>query len=217
MAKRTGNHAAGDAQYNARRREYRAAQRYLKKAYESSGATASKNRALAKAHLENALATYDPSQKQRISAPIVNLAAEFGIDIQGARGEFITSTEAQRKKAVEKSKSSLHGTLTDADKRRELEAQALISNPSIGKRIMGGLVDVWKKAVSKDKSAAENRQAAQDAIFKYFGVDNWADVLDKIKQNAGVDVFATDMSELDAYDIVRIAIQKGVRGNTLIA
>lgn len=65
-----------DSSYNARRREYRSAQRYLKKADENTGAVAEKNRALAKQHLMNALATYDRNASpQRISSQIVNIGA----------------------------------------------------------------------------------------------------------------------------------------------
>ena len=207
---------SGDSAYNARRREYRAAQRYLKKANETSGATSEKNRALAKMHLENALETYDPRQKQNISAPMINLAAQFGIDIQGKRKEYIASTDATRKKAIERSYTALESTLSDDQKRNELEAQALISNPTIGKRIMGGLVDVWSGAVEKGKSAAENRRAAQAAIFDYFGVNSWVEVLEKLIQSIGKDLFALG-SELEMYDTVRISIQKGVAGNTLVS
>ena len=200
---------AGDAAYNARRREYRAAQRYLKKADETSGAVAAKNRALAKTHLERALETYDPSQRQNISAPIINLAAQFGIDIQGARSEFITAKEKDRQAAIKRSKTALESELRDPRKRREQEVQALISNPSIGKRIMGGLVDVWKGTVKSGVSAAENRRAAEQAIFDYFGADNWISVLDKLEQSIGSELFAIG-SDLEMYDIVRINIQKGI-------
>ena len=96
------NRKAGDTAYNARRREYRAAQRYLKKAHESTGATAERNRALARSHFESALQTYDPNQKQPFSSQIINLAAEFGVDIQGQRADFITADEKKRKMTAKK-------------------------------------------------------------------------------------------------------------------
>lgn len=219
----------GDASYNARRREYRAAQRYLKKANENTGAVAEKNRALAKQHLMNALDTYDPNAPaQRISSQIINIGAQLGIDVQGMRSEFIPTVSkdasaVQKKRAVQKQKEaieasfqSLESAREDAQVRSELEAQELMSNPTIGKRIMGGLVDIWRDKVSKKKKASENRQAAQEAIFDYFNANSWVDVLQKLEQAIGSDLYAI-ASELEAYEIVKLAIQKGVTGNTLVA
>ena len=204
------------AAYNARRRETRAAQRYLKKASQSSGQTAEKNRALAQAHLMNALETYDPSApKQKFSSSIINLAANLGIDIQGQRSEFITSNEQQRKQAVKRSYEALESNLKDAKLRTKREAQILISNKQIGKRIMGGLVDVWKDEVKDGNTAVENRKAAQKAIFKYLGVRSWAQALQKIEQNVGSELFAIAAND-EMYDIVRIALQKKVTGNTFV-
>lgn len=213
MAKRTGDHSKGDAQYNARRREYRAAQRYLKKAQQTSGAASEKNRALAKTHFERALETYDPAQNQRFSSSIINLAAEFGVDIQGQRSEFITSNEARRKKAIERSASALKKTPAE---QREQEARDLINNKEIGRRILGGLVDIWRDSVKKGNSAAENRQAIEKAIFEYFGTNSWADVLERLEQRMGNEMFSI-ASDLEIYDVVRIGLQKHIAGGTLIA
>lgn len=207
---------AGDTAYNARRREYRAAQRYLKKAHESTGATAERNRVLARSHFESALQTYDPNENQRFSSQIINLAAEFGVDIQGQRTEFITADEKKRKRAIERSYESLESELKDEKKRAEREAQTLMNNPAISKRIMGGLVDVWRDKVKPGQSAAENRKGIQQAIFSFFGVDSWAGVLDKLFQTLGDLLFSTS-NELETYDVVRIQIQKGIIGNTLVA
>lgn len=204
------------AAYNARRRETRAAQRYLKKAAQSSGQTAEKNRALAQAHLMNALETYDPSApKQNFSSSIINLAANLGIDIQGQRSEFITSNEQQRSQAVKRSFQALEKNLKDSKLRSKREAQILISNKQIGKRIMGGLVDVWKDEVKEGVSAADNRKAAQKAIFKYLGVRSWAQALQKIEQNVGSELFAIAAND-EKYDVVRIALQKKIIGNTFV-
>ena len=185
------NRKAGDMAYNARRREYRAAQRYLKKAHESTGATAERNKALVRSHFESALQTYDPNENQRFSSQIINLAAEFGVDIQGQRAEFITADEKKRKRAIERSYEALESPLKDEKKRAEREAQTLINNPAIGKRIMGGLVDVWRDKVKSGQSAAENRKGIQQAIFNFFGVDSWAGVLDKLFQAIGDLLFST--------------------------
>lgn len=201
---------------NARRREYRAAQRYLKKAEESSGATAARNRALAKTHLMNALETYDPSQNQKLAAPIVNVAAQLGIDIQGSRSEFITSTEQQRQQAVERSYSALEENLKDPTRRKAAESQALLRNKVIGRRIMGGLVDVWRDSIKKDVSAKENRQNTQKAIFDYFKVDSWSEVFERLVEAVGSALFNTEIDQ-EIYDIVRITLQTKINNNTLIA
>ena len=212
-----------DSIYNARRREYRAAQRYLKKAEQTTGATAAQNRALARIHLENALETYDPTNRQNISSQIVNLGAQLGIDVYSPREEFSNLSQKEQKAAQRKYKSkvkdfearsmeSLESTLGDPEKRRQLEAQARISNKSIGKRVMGGLVEIWRDSVNIGASAEENRKAAEQAIFKHFGVTNWADALDKIEQNVGSELYSL-ASDLEVYDIVRIELQKSVKRN----
>ena len=210
------NRKPSDDIRNARRREYRAAQRYLKKAEESSGATAARNKALAKTHLMNALETYDPKQNQKLAAPIVNVAAQLGIDIQGSRSEFITSTKEQRQQAVERSYSALEENLKDPTKRKAIESQALLRNKVIGRRIMGGLVDVWRDSIKKDVSAKENRQNTQKAIFDYFKVDSWSEVFERLIEAVGSALFNTEIDQ-EIYDIVRITLQTKINNNTLIA
>lgn len=220
---------SSDISYNARRREYRAAQRYLRIANENTGVVAEKNRALARTHLLNALETYDPTAPaQKISSQIINTAAALGIDVQVQRSEFIMTittqmTPKQRKnllerqaRAIERSTQALESARDDAETRAALEANEIMSNPIIGKRIMGGLVDVWKDKVSKGKSAAENRRDAQKAIFTYFGASSWVDVLQKLEQAVGSELYAI-ANELEMYDVIKLSIQKGVTGNTLVA
>ena len=210
------NRKPSDDVRNARRREYRAAQRYLKKAEETSGATAARNRALAKTHLFNALETYDPAQNQKLAAPIVNVAAQLGIDIQKSRSEFITSTQEQRQQAVERSYSALEENLKDPSKRKAIETQALLRNKAIGRRIMGGLVDVWRDSAKKDVSARENRQNIQKAIFDYFKVDSWSEVFERLVEAVGSALFNTEIDQ-EIYDVVRITLQTKINNNTLVA
>ena len=207
---------SGDTAYNARRREYRAAQRYLKKAEQSSGVTAARNKALAKTHLQNALDTYDPSQNQKISAPITNLAAQLGVDIQGSRAQYINATSKERQAAIQGSTSALEGSLKDPYQRKVAETEALMQNKTIGRRIMGGIVDIWRDDVKKGKSAIENRKAATKAIFDYFKVDNWYEVIEKLMQAAGSKLFDTSADE-EIYDVVRITLQTKINNNTLVA
>ena len=217
----------GDKSYNARRREYRAAQRYLDKANQSTGEVAEKNRSLARQHLFNALDTYDPTApNQNISSQIINIGAALGIDVQGARSELIPklskdATAQQRKRAIERQKEAVQASTqaletTLQENRRELEAQELMGTGSpIAKRVMGGLVDIWREKVSTGKSAEENRAAAQKAIFDKFKVSSWADVLEKLEHAIGSELYLI-AGDLEIYDTVRIAIQKGVTGNTLV-
>lgn len=212
-----------DATYNARRREYRAAQRYLKKANETSGATASRNRALAQTHLQNALNTYDLTQNQEISASIVNIGAELGIDVYGyrqdMRSDFVgskTKYEARARRIEKESTRALESSLSDEDIRRDEEARAIMNNPSLGKRIIGGLSSVWSDSVKKGNSNAENRQAIQDSVFEYFGVQKWADVIDKLRDMAGESLFEVS-NDLEMYDTVKIAIEKGIARNESLA
>lgn len=196
---------AGDAAYNARRRYGRQAQRYLKKAGQTSGASAERYRALAREAYENAMATYDPKQKQKISSRLIDVGRELGIDTQGARSEFITKIGEQRKQElIEKSKQALESALQDPEKRREREARILLSSTSVGHKIMGGLVDVWINADDREQ-----------AILNYFGVDNLASVIDILEQKIGDALYSSD--DIGAtYAIVALQIQNAVADNTLI-
>lgn len=204
----------GDDTYNARRREYRAAQRYLKKSKETSGEVSAKNRALAEMHLKNALETYDPTQKQEFSAPIRNLAAEFGISEVAIRPAYAAETAEKRKGAIARSFKALEGTLKE--KRSELEAEALMGNKAISKRILGGLVDVWRDKVKSGVSADTNRAEIQKAVFDYFNVSDWPSVIEILERNFGNMLFMVG-SDLEIYDVVKISIQKSVLNNSLVA
>ena len=219
----------GDTSYNARRREYRAAQRYLKRANETSGATAEKNRALARTHLMNALETYDYSAKpQKISSQIINVGTALGIDVENARSGYLGSlysdaggSGVQYARAAKKQEEAIARSYealetTRKQQRTELEAKELISNKVIGKRIMGGLVDVWRDKVSPGNSAVENRRTIQKAIFDFFKVSSWVEILEKLEKFIGSALYSLQ-SELEIYETVKLAIQKGVTGNTLVA
>lgn len=201
----------GDIAYNARRREYRAAQRYLKKAEKTTGATSAYNKALAREHLIRSLETYDPKNKQALSSSIVNLGAQLGIDVRSS--EFRVMDEKKRIQAVKRSESALEGRMTDEQTRKEEESRVLMSNKEIGHRIMGGLVEIWKPYIKKGASAAENRAAAEKAIFDYFGASSWVDILDKLKQSMGDELYSI-ASDLEMYDVVKIGLQIRVATNS---
>ena len=86
----------------------------------------------------------------------------------------------------------------------------------MGKRIIGGLSSVWSDSVKKGNSNAENRQAIQDSVFEYFGVSKWADVIDKLRDMAGESLFEVS-NDLEMYDTVKIAIEKGIAKNESLA
>lgn len=212
-------HKASDSTYNARRRERRAAERYLKRSQEATGATAERYRELARSHFENAMSTYDPSQQQTFSGPMKRLATEFGRDITKERRDYQSADEKQReqiirraekkqKSAEQRSYSSLESNMDDEQVRREEEAKAIMGSP-VGSRIMGGLVDVWGEY-------AGDKEAMTSAIFDYFGVSSWADVVDKIEEQVGAELYKIEEAD-SIYEIVVDTIQIAVKENSFTA
>lgn len=205
----------GDNAYNARRRYYRSAERNLKKAEESSGANAARYRAIARQDLENALNTYDPSApKQKISKPIRNLASKMGIDLEGQRTDFIAATPKQRRRAIDKSTQALESSLQDPNVRREREARALLNDSSIGRRIIGGFVDVWRDEATDDDTGMIDKSKILPALFDYFNVDNLADMLEKVEGILGDMLYADEDSDA-MYEAVKIMIQIKTADNSV--
>lgn len=208
----------GDASTNARKRYYRSAERNLKKAEKSTGATAAKYRQLAKQDFENALDTYNPSTTQNFSQPIKRLANEFGVDLEGRRKEFVTAGDELRERRIRQSKNVLESALQDPNIRREREARALLNNDKIGSRILGGLVDVWRdKATVTDETGATKIDTSKimPSLFDYFNVDNVADMLEKIEKIVGDKLYKDEDSEM-MYEAVKLLIQTKVAENTLV-
>lgn len=215
---------AGDISTNARKRYYRAAERNLKKAKESSGVTASRYRELARQNFEDALATYDPTNTQRVSQPIQKLAREFSVDIeqyQQSRIEMATSKDTRitervrtsQRQAIFRSENVLEGNLQDSEFRSELEAREIFNSP-IGSRIIGGLVDVWRNE-ALDANGKIDKSKILPAIQNYFGVDNLADLLDQIEKKIGEDLYKDPKNE-SLYDTVKITLQIKMLDNTLV-
>lgn len=206
-----------DTSYNARRRYYRSAERNLKKAEKASGANAARYRALARQDLEDALNTYDPdAPKQNISKPIRNIAAKLGIDIEAQRGEFIAATEKERARAVERSEYALEGVLSNEAIRREREAYQLLNNPLIGRRIIGGFVDIWRDEFTGE-SGKFDKSKIIPVLFDYFKVNSLADLLEKIEKAIGEDLFKITGDADVMYETVKILIQTKVADNTITA
>lgn len=219
---------SSDEAYNARRREYRAAQRYLKRAAGNVGIMAERDKALAREHILNALETYDPTAPaQKISSQIVNTAAELGIDVLGERGAYVptvsdtTGIEGEERalerqaRAIDRSLNALETTLQDEQTRSENEARALLNSETIGKRVIGGLSDVWRDKVSTGASAEDNRAAIESAIFGHFNTDNWVDTLQAIEDIVGEDLYKI-ASDSEIYELVKLMLQKDIIENTVV-
>jgi hypothetical protein len=228
-ARKTASRArkAGDVSTNARKRYYRASERYLKQAEKSSGTTAKRYRQLAKQNFEDALATYDPANTQKYSKPIQKLAAEFGYDLEKRRELPTDSAEAERtierrrnkqQYVISESKYYKESALKDPGTRREREAQALFKSSEIGRRIIGGYVDVWRdEAVTVDETTGERKIDTRQifkALFKYFDVDNLADLVEKVENEIGEVLYEMGNAD-EIYEVVKLSIQNKVLDNTL--
>ena len=207
----------GDEYYNARRRYQRAAERNMRKAEQSSGATAARYRNLAKQDLQKALATYDKGTTQNFSKPMQKLANNLGVDLGEKRARMKGLKDKVAKdlqtKAVEKSTERLAGAMETTEQLRQAEARAVFSS-EVGHRIIGGLVDVWRdKAV---KGGKIDKEKMMKAIYDYFQVDNLADVLQKVEQSLG-EILYQDADTDTIYETVKLTIQNKVADNTLVA
>ncbi len=204
-----------DNAYNARRRYYRSAERNLKKAEESSGANAARYRAVARQDLENALNTYDPSApKQKISKPIRNLASKMGIDLEGQRSDFIAATPKQREQAISRSEIVLEESMQNDAIRREYEAYALINQTSVGRRIIGATVDIWRDTATDLETGMIDKSKIIPALFDYFKVRSLADLIDKVEDMVGEALYADEDSDA-MYEAVKIMIQIKTADNSV--
>ena len=222
----------GDVATVARKRFYRSAERYLKQAAKSTGATAARLKSLAKREFENALSTYSKKTKQKFSKPIQRIASALGINLEQKREELQnlsdTKAEQRRKRAIDltgKSERSLVGTQTDSEQLRQEEAKKIFGS-SIGSRIIGGLVDVWldeateyvedwDKYGNKYIKTVVNRPAMFKAMFEYFKVDNLADLLDAVEDIVG-EILYSEGDEDTIYETVKLTLQTHIL-NELVA
>lgn len=218
-AKASRARKAGDDAYNARRRYQRSAERNMKKAEQSSGATAARYRQLARDDLDKAMETYDQSTTQNFNKTITNLADQLGVDLQQQRRRIQSmkkeTAEKLRESAIsdEKSRTRLVANIDDDEARRQAEARQII-NSKIGSRIIGGLVDVWKDeaTVSTDEGLEVDNRKILPALFDYFNVDNLADMLEKVEQIIGDKLYGDEDSDA-MYEAVKIMLQKHTATN----
>lgn len=208
----------GDTFYNARRRYQRSAERYMKQANQSTGATAARYRELARRELNNALSTYDQSTTQNYNKPIQNLANQLGVDLSVKRQELQAMKQEtaakRRERAKDKSSERLVSNVKDPEQMREQEAKAIF-NTSIGSRIIGGLVDIWD-INARDAKGKYDKKKIFAAIFDYLKVSSFAELLQKMEDALGDILYNGSDSEV-MYETVKLLIQHKVYDNSLVA
>lgn len=205
---------AGDKAYNARRRYQRSAERNIKKAEQSSGATAARYRQLARDDLDKAMETYEQGTTQNFNKKITNLADRLGVDLQQQRRRMQSMRKGAHDKlresaiSEEKSRTRLVANIEDDEARRQAEARQIL-NSKVGSRIIGGLVDVWKDeaTVSTDEGLEVDNRKILPALFDYFNVDNLADMLEKVEQIIGDKLYG-DEDSYAMYEAVKVMLQK---------
>lgn len=209
----------GDLANNARKRYYRDAERYLKQAENSTGATAARYRAMAEKRLNEALNTYTKSTTQNFAKPIQNIANKLGVDLNEARDKLRSRTTKQEKqirsRAIDETQSlyALRGS-RNAETLRQSEARALFNSP-IGSRIIGGTVEIWQDKATvtmPDGSTQIDKSKILPALYEYFEVDNLADLLNAIETMSGEDLYKSPDDEA-FYESVKITIQTMIAEN----
>lgn len=205
---------AGDIATNARKRYYRAAERYLKQANQSTGASAGRYRELARQKLEDAIGTYSKKTTQAFSKPIQRLANELGIDLQAKREKAKSRSDASASKAqsklIETSDRSMASAIPTEDELREMQARAILNSP-IGKRIIGGTVDIWRDAatvVGEDGQYSIDKTKILPALFEHYEVDNLADLIEAIENEVGETLYSSPDSD-EMYETVKLLLQIG--------
>ena len=207
----------GDAATNARKRYYRAAERYLKQAENAVGANKSKLEALAQLRLDDALKTYSKTTTQNFSKPIQNIANRLGVDLSEKRRKMQERTNKEelniRERAMNEERSKqAKASAYNSETMRQREARALL-NSDIGSRIIGGTVEVWQSEASY---IDENGQTKIDktkilpALYEHFEVDNLADLLDVMQDIAGEDLYK-NLDEQALYESAKITIQTYIK------
>ena len=188
-----------DETYNARRRYRRQAERFIKKADESSGILKSRYEAQARNATINALSTYAKGQQPK--GRVKQLTEMLGIDAKtvqqvafakGMQSGGVTTGLVSR--LVEHSKL----TLASAETRDEM-AKEILSTGNVGSRFYGGLVDIWG-------DTPEHREHPNQSILEFFGTDSIMDVIEDLEAE-GIDLYTPDENE-DVYKSAQLALQQ---------
>ena len=206
----------GDDSYNARRRYVRNAERNLKKAESATGAAKARYERLAQESYKNALKTYSTSN-QKPSRAIERLGKQLGKVTSRLRETIVKRQEPRDvKEAIKRSYKVKETNLTDEQTRREVEATTILNSP-IGRRIIGGTESIWRDEATMtgdDGSYFVDKKRILPILFKYFKVDNVADLLERIETEVGEYFYADDEGALSMYDVVKLTIQKAImQGN----
>lgn len=199
---------ASDEVYNARRRYTRKAERYMKQADSSYGASRERYIELAKREAEKALSTYDKEPSfQKLSKGLQRVALET--DAQFSK----PANDAQRQKLISRSKRALESNIQD---RREYEGRAIMSS-SVGSRIIAASEPVWRDYASVNPETGKTEidwSAASKAIFEHMSeqtgkpVNDWLGVIEVFEQNPeiGADLYKDPKNDI-RYDAVVQAAQ----------
>lgn len=216
----------GDDATNARKRYYRSAERYLKRAEQATGATAARYRQLARQDLDNALNTYSKSTTQKFSKPIQKLANDLGVSLDQERQRIKSRSdeyaEKIRESAIDLDEGSasakrLVGSMDDAEALRQGEARAILNSP-IGHRIMGGMVSKWEEAATIEDESGKltvDQTKILPILFDYFNVDNLADMLEKVEEIVGDALYADEDSDM-MYEAVKIMLQTHIASDNSV-
>lgn len=188
-----------DETYNARRRYRRQAERFIKKADESSGILKSRYEAQARNATINALSTYAKGQQPK--GRVKQLTEVLGIDAKtvqqvafakGMQSGGVTTGLVSR--LVQRSKQTLASAET-----RDKMAKEILSTGNVGSRFYGGLVDIWG-------DTPEHREHPNQSILDFFGTDSMMDVIEDLEAE-GIDLYTPDENE-DVYKSAQLALQQ---------
>ena len=188
-----------DETYNARRRYRRQAERFIKKAGESSGILKSRYEAQARNATINALSTYAKGQEPK--GRVKQLTDMLGIDAKtvqqvafakGMQSGGVSTGLVSR--LVQRSKQTLVSAET-----RDAMAKEILSTGNVGSRFYGGLVDIWG-------DTPEHREHPNQSILDFFGTDSMMDVIEDLEAE-GIDLYTPDENE-DVYKSAQLALQQ---------
>jgi hypothetical protein len=94
----------------------------------------------------------------------------------------------------------------------------LFKNAEIGRRIIGGYVDVWRdEATVIDPETGERKIDTRRifaALYKHFNVDNLSDLVEKVEAENGETLYEMGNDD-EIYEVVKLSIQNKVLDNTL--
>lgn len=198
---------ASDEVYNARRRYTRKAERYMKQADSSYGASRERYIELAKREAEKALSTYDKEPSfQKLSKGLQRVALET--DAQFSK----PANDAQRQKLISRSRRALESNIQD---RREYEGRAIMSS-SIGSRIIAALEPVWRDYATVNPETGKTEidwSAASNAIFEHMSqqtgksINDWLGVIEAFEQNPeiGADLYKDPKNDIRYDSVVQAA------------